>query len=69
MLIIRVRDNENKRWKRNAGKKKTKAEKNKGDKSYSEKVRPIWFCCALKLGFLQSVCKASLIFKSNLSII
>ena len=30
MLIITVRDNENNRWKRNAGKKKkTKTEKNK----------------------------------------
>ena len=37
MPIISVRNNENKRWKRNAEKKKT--EKNKGDKSYSERVR------------------------------
>ena len=49
-------------------KKKTKTEKNKGDKSYSERVRAKWFCCAFKLGFLQLICKASLIFKSNLEL-
>ena len=27
-----------------------------------------WFCCAFKLGFLQLLCKASLIFKSNLEL-
>ena len=47
-------------------KKKTKAEKNKGDKSYSKRVRAKWFCCAFKLGFLQLIGRASLIFKSNL---
>ena len=30
--------------------------------SYSERVRAKWFCCAFKLGFLQLICKASLIF-------
>ena len=49
-------------------KKKTKTEKNKGEGSYSERVRAKWFCCAFKLGFLQLICKASLIFKSNLDI-
>ena len=49
-------------------KKKTKTEKNKGDKSYSERVRAKWFCCAFKLGFPQLICKASLIFKSNLEL-
>ena len=68
MSIISVRDNENNRWKRNAEKKKTKTEKNKGDKSYSERVRAKWFCCAFKLGFLQLICKASLIFKPNLEL-
>ena len=34
--------------------------------SYSENVRAKWFCCAFKLGFVQVICKASLIFKSNL---
>ena len=48
--------------------KKTKTEKNKGDKSYSERVTARWFCCASKLGFLQLICKASLIFKSYLEL-
>ena len=48
--------------------KKTKIEKNKGDNSYSERVRAKWFCCAFKLGFLQSICKVSLIFKLNLEL-
>ena len=46
-------------------KKQTKTEKNKGDRSYSERVRAKWFCCAFKLDFLQLICKASLMFKSN----
>ena len=33
--------------------------------SYSESVRAKWFCCAFKLGFVQLICKASLISKSN----
>ena len=39
----------------------------RGDASYCESVRAKWFCCAFKLGFLQLMCKASSIFKSNLS--
>ena len=39
--------------------KRTKTEKNKGDKSYSERVRTKWFCCAFKLSFLQLACKDS----------
>ena len=46
-------------------KKQAKTEKNKGDRSYSERVRAKWFCCAFKLDFLQLICKASLTFKSN----
>ena len=46
-------------------KKQTKTEKNKGDRSYSERVRAKWFCCAFKLDFLELICKASLMFKSN----
>ena len=42
--------------------------KQMGDASYSESVRAKWFCCAFKLGFLQLICKASLIFKSNLEL-
>ena len=54
-------------------KKKTKTEKNKGDKSYSERMRAKWFCCAFKFkfllcvkGFLQLICKTCIIFKLNL---
>ena len=32
------------------------------DRSYSEMVRAKSFCCTFKLGFLQSICKASLVF-------
>ena len=46
--------------------KQTKIERCKGNRSYSEGVSAKWFCCAFKLGFLQLICKASLIFKSNL---
>ena len=48
--------------------KQTKTERSKGNRSYSERVRSKWFCCAFKLGFLQLICKASLIFKSNLGL-
>ena len=46
--------------------KQTKTERSKGNRSYSERVRAKWFCCTFKLGFLQLICKASLIFKANL---
>ena len=49
--------------------KKAKTEKNKWGKSYSERVRAKWFCCSFKLGFLQLVCKSSLIFQSNLELV
>ena len=52
-----------------AKEKQTKAERSKGNRSYSERVIAKWFCCAFKLGFLQSICKASLIFKSNLELV
>ena len=48
--------------------KQTKTEWCKGNRSYSERVRAKWFCCAFKLGFLQLIYKASLIFKSNLEL-
>ena len=68
MLIINVRDNENNRWKRK-GKKTNKDRKQQmGDTSYGESVRGKWLCCTFKLGFLQLICKASLIFKSNLEL-
>ena len=52
-------------------KKNTKGRKEEGGgggRNYSERVRAKWFCCAFKLSFLQLICKASLIFKSNLEL-
>ena len=48
--------------------KQRKAERSNGNRSYSERVRTKWFCCAFKLGFLQLIYKGSLIFKSNLEL-
>ena len=48
--------------------KQTKPERSKENRSYSERVRAEWSCCAFKLGFLQLICKASLVFKSNLEL-
>ena len=50
--------------------KKSKAEKNKGvgTEAIVKRVRAKWFCCAFKLGFLQLLCKASLISKWNLEL-
>ena len=48
--------------------KQRKIERSKGNRSYSKKVRTKWFCCAFKLGFLQLICKDSLICKSNLEL-
>ena len=48
--------------------KQTKTERSKVNRSYNERVRAKWFCCAFKLGFLLLICKASLIFKSNLEL-
>ena len=42
--------------------------KNKGDGSYSKRVRDKWFSYMFKLGFLQLIYKASLIFKLNLEL-
>ena len=42
--------------------------KQRSGASYSESVRAKWFCCAFKLGFVQLVCEAYLIFKSNLEL-
>ena len=48
--------------------KQTKTERGKENRSYSERVRAKWLCFAFKLGFLQLICKVSLIFKSNLEL-
>ena len=42
--------------------------KQRGDSSYNEYARAKWFCCVFKLGFLQLICKASAVFKSNLEL-
>ena len=38
------------------------------DTGYTERVRDKWFCYAFKLGFLQLIYKASVIFESNLEL-
>ena len=48
--------------------KQTEAERSKANRSYIERMRAKWFSCAFKLGFLLLICKASLIFKSNLEL-
>ena len=48
--------------------KQTKAERSKENRSYSEKVRAKLFYSGFKLCFLQLICKASLISKSNLEL-
>ena len=48
--------------------KQTKTEKSQENRTYSERMSAKWFCCAFKLGFLQLICKAPLIFKSNLEL-
>ena len=54
--------------KRKKQQKQTEIEKSQGDRSYDEWVRATWLCCAFKLGFLQLMYKASLIFKWNLEL-
>ena len=61
--IMKTRDETE--MQKTAKEKQTKTERSKGNRSYSERVRAKWFCCGFKLGFLQLICKASLIFKSN----
>ena len=66
MLIISVRDHESNRRKRKAKNKGRKEQMS--DTSYIKIVRAKWFCYAFKLGFIQSICKESLIFKRNLEL-
>ena len=65
MLMISVRGNENNRWETHTH---THTHKDKGNRNYSLRVRAKWFCCACNLGFLQLICKATLIFKSKLQL-
>ena len=48
--------------------KQTKTDRSQRNGSYSERMRAKWFYCAFKFGFLQLICKLSLIFKSNLEL-
>ena len=50
------------------GKKKKTKKKQRGDASYGGSVRAKWFFWAFKLGFVQLMYKAFLIFKSNLEL-
>ena len=80
MLIVSVRDNENNRnskkkkkidereMQKKKKKKNQRRKRTRGDRSHSERVRANRFCCAFKLGFLQLICKASLIFQTNLEL-
>ena len=48
---------------------KTETKKyNKWPQSGCEKIWAKWFCCAFRSRFSQLICKASLIFKSNLEL-
>ena len=67
MKIIDARESKQ-RKKQQQQQQKTKTEKNKEYRSYSEGVRPKWFCWAFKLGFLHLICKTFLIFKPNLEL-
>ena len=42
-------------------KKNKQTERSKWNRSYSERARAKSFSCAFKLGFLQLICKASLV--------
>ena len=68
--IIKIID-ERETQEKNKGRKKEEGGGGGGrgrDRSCSEKVRAKLFYCAFKLGFLQLICKASLIFKSTLGL-
>ena len=62
--IIDERETQTKKIKNEKKKKK----KTGGDGSYSKTMRDKWFCWAFKLGFVQLICKASLILRSNLEL-
>ena len=72
MLIISVdimKTIDEREMQKTTNEKQTKTERSKRNRNYTERVRAKWFCCAFKLGFLQLMCKASLIFKSNLELV
>ena len=59
--IMEIIDERERKKKKDGGKQRSAA-------SYSESIRGKWFCCTFKLGFVQLICKTSLIFKSNLEL-
>ena len=63
-----MKEKRKKKKKKKKKKQRQKRTRGGGDRSYSERVRANLFCCAFKLGFLQLICKAPLIFKSNLEL-
>ena len=67
MSDIMGKKNERERGKKNKNKNKDRKKQRSGV-SYSESVRAKWFRCPFKLGFVQLICKASIIFKWNLEI-
>ena len=68
MNITDERETQKNKTKQNKIKNKGRQKRARGDRSYSERVRAKWFCCAFKLGLLQLICKTSIIFKSNLEL-
>ena len=49
-------------------KKNKDRKEQRDDASFNKRVRAKWFCCTFKVGFLQLICKDSLVFKSNLEV-
>ena len=69
--VIEMRKNKNKQRQkrtRGMGGGESAGVRGVGCRSYNVRVRAKWFFCAFKLGFLQLICKASLVFKSNLEL-
>ena len=58
---------ENCKKQQNKNKQRQKGGYSERVRGYSERVRAKWFCCAFKLGFLQLICQASLIFLTSSS--
>ena len=67
-IIKTIGETEPQKQNKNKQKKQTLKRTKGGGRSYSERVRAKWLCCAFKLGFLLLICKASLIFESNLQL-
>ena len=51
------------------GKKYKARKKQRSGASYSESGRAKWFCRKISLGFVQLICKASIVFKSTLELV